>query len=629
MVGTAERTAEAGLPVPLSRCYPSSEPRREREPPLERVRDASHNPRAEGVGLRRLAAAALAVPVIASIYAPFLTRRRVAMPIGAGLMIVVLVVVGLASLARPAATTGTPPTVAAPLTSSRFTATVGVNHDPRESVVVQFTAPMNHSSVEATLRIDPTAAVQLQWNASSTQLDVAPTTGWSPGTYYTVTVGADAVDASGHALSAPARTAFLIRSAARATIGVSKTIGAKVPGSAFFQVTFDQPVDVASATAAFRIVPAVKGRISSVTGSDGTQFTFIPLEPLAARTNYTVTLAGVIVDAAGQPVASPTPLRVTTVDAANVVRFRPARGATNVDATTLVSVRFSSAMNRAATAKAFSVIVAGKPVPGSISWAEGNTVLVFRPTQPFAAGAGVGIRVTGDAVSGDGTPIGNGGSATFRVVPPAPAPAPVKPAAATPKAAPKAAPATTKGAATPTPKPVTRPKTGGSSTPGSSGGSGGGSVGGGAWAAVESYYLGLMNCTRTGGWVSSSGACTSPGGRDVAALWIDKGISDNVSRPYAKYLATHGLCNHFYDGSPADRLARAGFHSYRWGENIGCPSGMSPNAAMVYTQQFFQSEKSYNGGHYVNLMNAAYDRVGIGVWVSNGRVLVVIDFYHP
>ena len=34
---------------------------------------------------------------------------------------------------------------------------------------------------------------------------------------------------------------------------------------------------------------------------------------------------------------------------------------------------------------------------------------------------------------------------------------------------------------------------------GGGGGGGGGSVGGGSWAAVEHYYLGLMNCTRTGG----------------------------------------------------------------------------------------------------------------------------------
>jgi hypothetical protein len=43
---------------------------------------------------------------------------------------------------------------------------------------------------------------------------------------------------------------------------------------------------------------------------------------------------------------------------------------------------------------------------------------------------------------------------------------------------------------------------------------------------------------------------------------------------------------------------------------------------------FFQSERPYSGGHYVNLMNATYDRVGIGVWVANGQVRLVVDFYH-
>ena len=50
---------------------------------------------------------------------------------------------------------------------------------------------------------------------------------------------------------------------------------------------------------------------------------------------------------------------------------------------------------------------------------------------------------------------------------------------------------------------------------------------------------------------------------------------------------------------------------------------------MLGSHLFFQSEKSYNGGHYVNLMNSKYDRVGIGVWVSSGRVRLVVDFYHP
>ena len=93
-------------------------------------------------------------------------------------------------------------------------------------------------------------------------------------------------------------------------------------------------------------------------------------------------------------------------------------------------------------------------------------------------------------------------------------------------------------------------------------------------------------------------------------------------------LATRGICNHFIGGNPGNRLARAGYTSYRWAENLGCRSG-NPSASVLGSHLFFQSEKSYRGGHYVNLMNPAYDRVGIGVWVSSGRVRLVVDFYHP
>jgi len=173
-------------------------------------------------------------------------------------------------------------------------------------------------------------------------------------------------------------------------------------------------------------------------------------------------------------------------------------------------------------------------------------------------------------------------------------------------------------------RPVTAPHV----TRPTSGPSGGGAVGGGSWGSVETYYLRLMNCTRTGGWVTSTGACSSPGGRNVAPLRLDAGISTKVSRPYAKKLAVNNMCTHFSGGTPGDRLRRAGYTSYRWAENLGCRSGAA-KSAVLGSHLYFQSEKSYNGGHYVNLMNAAYDRVGIGVWVYGGRVRLVVDFYHP
>jgi len=48
---------------------------------------------------------------------------------------------------------------------------------------------------------------------------------------------------------------------------------------------------------------------------------------------------------------------------------------------------------------------------------------------------------------------------------------------------------------------------------------------------------------------------------------------------------------------------------------------------MISTAVFFQSEASYKGGHYRNIMNSYFHRAGVGVWVANGCTRVVIDFY--
>jgi uncharacterized protein YkwD len=61
--------------------------------------------------------------------------------------------------------------------------------------------------------------------------------------------------------------------------------------------------------------------------------------------------------------------------------------------------------------------------------------------------------------------------------------------------------------------------------------------------------------------VTSGGDCSSPGGRNVAPLRLDAGISSKVSRPYAKKLAVNNMCTHFSGGNPGDRLRRAGYHS--------------------------------------------------------------------
>jgi len=154
------------------------------------------------------------------------------------------------------------------------------------------------------------------------------------------------------------------------------------------------------------------------------------------------------------------------------------------------------------------------------------------------------------------------------------------------------------------------------------------------WLSTEQWYLGLVNCTRTGGWVLPDGSCRGYGtGRYsayVRPLTRSAGISDHVSRPYARLLAVRNLCNHWYDGDPGGRLRRAGYYGYTWGENIGCRWGYTTvRAAILASHLVFQAERATNGSHWQNIKNSRFTTVGIGIWKYGSQVRLVTDFYRP
>ncbi|HET9347209.1 MAG TPA: Ig-like domain-containing protein [Candidatus Limnocylindrales bacterium] len=544
--------------------------------------------------MRKLAAALLAVPVIAVLYLPVLVRRSVAARIGLAIGVGGLVAVGAFGLVSPTRTTATKPLPAiVPLTQAAFTSAIVADQELDAPVDLAFSGPMDKRSVAASIDVSPRTAVHLSWDATRSRLTVSPAGGWLAGTYYTVTVRAGALGESGRPMAVPARAVFLTRQATTGRIAPTLTAGGEVPVTTGFSFIFDRPVAIGAVRKALTIDPPLRGALDIAPSAPGTSaFVFTPVELLRTSTQYTVGV-GALVDSSGAPLAEVPAVSVRTTAAPEVVRFRPKHGTSAVARTAKLSVRFTQSMDQATTKAAWVVTANGEAVAGTVSFAEKDTVLVFTPKGPLPYGAEVMLLVKAAATSATGAPLAEARSVRFRVEP-----QPAPPA----------------------------PRSSGSG--GSSGGSGGGSVGGGSWAAVESYYLRLMNCTRTGGLVTSSGSCSSPGGRNVAALWIDSGISSKVARPYAKRLAVNNQCSHFIGGNPGDRLRAAGYSSYIWAENLGCRSG-DPYAAVLGSHLFFQSERSYNGGHYVNMMNSKYDRVGIGVWVSGGRVRLVIDFYHP
>ena len=548
--------------------------------------------------MRKLLIAILAVPVLAAVYGGTALRRsgivRGSVAIGLGAAI------GLSVMAfgRPALTTATPESDIVPLTQAAFRTSVGTGVELDAAATIGFSTPMQRASVAAALVVDPPTAVELHWSADDTTVTIVPVGHWAVDTYHTITVKPGVLASSGRPLTTPIRSAFLTRGPATAALGATEMVGKRVGLGTAFTIGFDRAVDPATLARGVRLDPPVRGRLTADSAIDGLpRFTFTPLASLKANTRYRFIVDGVR-DQDGIAVA-PTSFAVRTSVAPEIVRFRPAARTQDVARSADISVRFSRPMDHASTKKAFSLLADGKAVQGTVTFAENDTVLVFDPDKDFAYDTRVLATVARTARSVDGVAIGDAAQVAFRTEL---------------KNVPK--PAT----------PAASAASGGSSSGGSS--SGGTSTGSGSWGAVERYYLGLMNCTRTGGWVTSSGGCSSPGGRSVAALKLDGGISSKVSRPYAKKLAVGNDCSHFMGGNPGDRLRRAGYTSYRWAENLGCRSG-NPYSAVLGSHLFFQSEKSYSGGHYVNMMNSKYDRAGIGVWVSSGRVRLVIDFYHP
>ncbi len=541
--------------------------------------------------MRKLAAAALAIPVLAVLYVPVLLRRSVALRLALGLGIVAVLGLGALSVFTPRPIEARAPSVAAPLESATFAQSVDTGHRLHDPIHLAFARAMNPATVGAALTIDPATPVSTTWDAAGKTLTISPQEMWQPGTLYTIKVSATALDAASQPLGQAARALFSTRPATTAHLALSNpTVGGASVGASF-TVTFDQAVPAPSAESLLSISPAVSGSLADVSSTaSGTSVTFVPDQPLAPGTAYTVAVQTGLVDADGAAIAVPVPLRITTAIAPTVVRFRPFNGTKNVAPSASLSVRFTEPMDVASTGLAFKATIGTKVLAGKISWADKNTVLVFTPRVALTRGSVVTMTVAGTALSAGGVPLGTARSGSFSTI-----------AAALPAKVVKA-PVKTKGGT-------------------------GGTTGAGTWHAVEVYYLGLMNCTRGGGWILSSGRCSSPGGSGIAPLILNAGISTRVSRPYAKFLVTHNICSHFAQGSPGDRLHRAGYAGdYR--ENIGCRNAANPYASVLGTHLFFQDERPCgNYCHWANIMDSRMKQVGIGIWVVGDRVRLVVDFW--
>ena len=458
--------------------------------------------------------------------------------------------------------------------------------------------------------------------------------------------------AEGHR-TPPVDTAAIARLATPLNVGVG--------GTQQISLSFSGPMDRDSVQAALSVSP-VAGVGLDWSRSD-TLLTIAPLQAWRPSTLYAVQVDTTARTANGVRLGAPVRVAFLTADAPTATVQAVSMSGTRASATAGFRLSFSRPVDLASLESALSILPAAAGTLSAPASGGPATMVTWVPSTPLLPGTTYVVTFAGEVRSSDGMAVrpvprlvvrtagpisasGSGAALTLASVAASTGPAPTAavvratPTRATPAPAPRETPRPTPALAPatpaptprptprPTPKPTPRPAPAPTPTPRPS--ATGSSTA--PWLSVEQYALRLLNCTRTGGWVRSDGTCDGYGSGKyssyVAPLTLSAGISTSVARPYARYQAVRHACSHFLDGTPGDRLARAGYTSWRWAENIGCQTG-APSTVAINSLTFFQSEKSYAGGHWVNLKNPEFSTVGIGVWNDAGYVVIVFDFYHP
>lgn len=494
------------------------------------------------------------------------------------------------------ATAGPEPT---PVTSrSILPETVGVGVATDQAIVISFEQPMDRQSVEDALSLRPASTWRATWSEDGTTLRLLPARLWRTDARYVVTIAAGSARTSGgvaidaaRAFSFTTETAPLITdfrlhyvaetSAERvradaeaersdATLEMAAPIDTTADVSARTSITigFSGPMNRADVERSFTIRPRIAGDLSW----EGNSLVFVPSERLEPGARYAVSVVGAH-DERGNRLGGDVSFSFTTREGAQVVKVSPANGAKNVDLGE-AHLWFSQPMDLETTRAALRIQSAdGSVVTGRSAWNAAGTQLRFTFENPLPAGQTFKILLGEGARDQDGNAVV--GSWTFASKA-APAPAPV--AASQPAAQPRSA----------------------SGPP--------------APSDVLQYALWQVNQSRAA--------------YGFAPLRLDAAIT-TVATNYAWDLMNYGYFSHTgRDGSRvADRLRRAGIGFSSSGENLCYYSGIGVRATLDWCHRTFMSEP-YPGypNHIANILSPRFNRVGIGIAQSGGRIKIVWDF---
>ena len=477
---------------------------------------------------------------------------------------------------------------------------VGVGLATDEAITLSFDQPMDRASVEQMLLVSPSQPVAFGWSPDGRSVRIGPAARWQTDQRYVVAVSPDARTSSGGQLGRTANVSFTTETAPTVADFQLRFAPATAPGPAIEQsaeddaatlvdpadtanevsartaitLAFSADMDHGSTENAFVITPAVDGSFSW----QGRELRFEPLTPFAAGDRYAISVAGAR-DAEGNRVGGDTSFSFTTRDGAQLASARPNIGERDVTGRTL-HLRFTEPMNAASVDESFSVtdLVSKAAVPGTLTWNAARTHLTFEADADFALGHAFEVTLAG-ASDADGNLVER--EYTFRT----------KAAAVVAAPAAVAAPVVAQPQA-PRPPVIVPPPSG----------------------DAVAYAVAQINSSRAQygfGPLSLDGAITA------------------VANAHAWDMMRGGFFSHTgSDGSNVrTRLSRAGVPYNRASENICQYVGIGVTGTLNWCHSAFMAEP-YPGhfNHIANILNPDFRRVGVGIAVSGGKVVVVWDF---
>lgn len=334
--------------------------------------------------------------------------------------------------ATPVSTTSLLPTLLPPRPTPQPLPPTLVESDPlpgvelplNSPISLYFNQPMERSSVEAALSIQPTIAGELTWQDEAT-LIFSPSQPLAPESEISLIITPEARARNGLSLPQPVELSFQTVGYLRLTQSLPEADTVEVNPTSAVVAAFNRPVislgaEPESLAVPFQIEPAVVGSGEWINTST---YIFYPEPALEGGRTYTVQLDPSLLGVDGNPLAEATSWSFTTAMPQLVsVHTQPSEDETAsqfIDLDTPFTLTFNQPMDTSSVEANFKLLESGSVlVSGKISWNDDATVMTFEPADLLQRNTVYTVALNAGVQSAGGAVIESEQSIAFTTYPP-------------------------------------------------------------------------------------------------------------------------------------------------------------------------------------------------------------------